>query len=94
MSVGQETSGRIRSSMEAIPLSSRVEGNSPLEDGHLTLVDVARHLNMSLVTVGRWAGSGRIHSAIAPEGSWWFRVEDVDSVAVLRTTTGEITSAE
>ncbi|MDQ6613219.1 MAG: helix-turn-helix domain-containing protein [Actinomycetota bacterium] len=72
----------------------RLEDNDPSERPLLSLADVARHLDMSVHTVGRWARSGRIRGAIGPDWSWTFRLQDLDTVSIHHIEPGEITSAE
>ncbi len=59
------------------------------ERGHLSLLEAARYLNMSVGAVGRWARNRRI-SSVTPEGALLFRLEDLDAVSVRPTEADEV----
>ncbi|MDQ1369894.1 MAG: Helix-turn-helix domain [Acidimicrobiaceae bacterium] len=68
-------------------------GDQPVGADELNLVQVAQRLNMSVRTVGRWARSGRIPPAIGCEGTWLFRMADVDTVS-LHGASGRVTEPD
>jgi hypothetical protein len=58
-------------------------GGQQVTEERLNCVEVARHLGISTAIVDRWAATGRIPGAIAVNGTWALRMEDIVAITIL-----------